>query len=201
MTPVLFALCVIAAVLELDTTYAFQFTLSRGIIAAPLFSLITGDIMAGIQIGVFTELLFADINPLGGVLPPSAVVCSAVALALHSCGTELYLTFIFGVLAALAFAFVEKHRRKSRFRFLIYWEQKIIQKPTRINRALFVSLLAAAAMNFLILVAFVWGGIQLSRWLVPHLSYQAQLACKFAYMAVPWIGLAALVPEFRLKTR
>ena len=97
MTPMLFLLCLLAAVLELDTTYAFQLTFSRGIIAAPLFSLLTGDVMAGIQIGVFTELLFTDVNPLGGVLPPSAVVCSAVALALHASGLELYLTFIFGV--------------------------------------------------------------------------------------------------------
>lgn len=57
MTPEVFMLCVFAALLELDTTYAFQLTFSRGIIAAPLMSLITGDVMAGIQIGVFTELI------------------------------------------------------------------------------------------------------------------------------------------------
>lgn len=71
MTPEIFALCVSAALLELDTTYAFQLTLSRGIIAGPLLSLWTGDLMAGIQVGVFTELLFSDVNPLGGILPPA----------------------------------------------------------------------------------------------------------------------------------
>ena len=140
MTPTLFLLCLLAAFLELDTTYAFQLTFSRGIIVAPLFSLFTGDVMAGIQIGVFTELLFADVNPLGGILPPSAVVCSVVALALHSPGTPLYITFIFGVIAALLFAITEKYRRRLRFRWLIYWEQKMIQKPAAVNRAVWVSL-------------------------------------------------------------
>jgi mannose/fructose/N-acetylgalactosamine-specific phosphotransferase system component IIC len=201
MTPSLFFLCVFAAILELDTTYVFQLTFSRGIIAAPLFSLLTGDIMAGVQIGVFTELLFTDVNPLGGILPPSAVVCSAVALALHVSGTELYITFIFGVVAALVFAIAEKYRRRSRFRFMIYWEQKIVQKPASVNRAVAISLFSSAAINFLILFLFIWGGIPAAKWLAIHLPYQAQIACKFAYMAVPWIGLAALVPEFRLKTR
>ena len=201
MTPELFCLCLLAALLELDTTYAFQLTFSRGIIAAPIFSLITGDVMAGIQIGVFTELLFADVNPLGGILPPSAVVCSAVALALHTNGTELYLTFIFGVIAALLFAIVEKYRRKSRFRWMVYWEQKIVQKPASVNRAVAISLFSSAAINFLILFLFIWGCLPLAKWIAVHLPSQAQIACKFAYMAVPWIGLAALVPEFRLKTR
>ena len=56
MTQVLL-ICIVGALLELDTTYAFQFTLSRGIIAGPLLSLITGDLMAGLQIGIFTELI------------------------------------------------------------------------------------------------------------------------------------------------
>ncbi len=201
MTPAIFALCLLAAFLELDTTYAGQLTFSRGIIAAPIFSLITGDTMAGIQVGVFTELLFADVNPLGGILPPSAVVCSLVTLALHTLGIELYITFIFGVIAALLFAIIEKYRRKSRFRWLIYWEQKITQKPTTIYQAISMSLLTSFLINFLLLFLFIWLGSYLAVWISSHLPSQAQIACNFAYMAVPWIGLAALVPEFRLKTR
>ena len=201
MTPAIFCLCWLAALLELDTTYAFQLTFSRGIIAAPIFSLLTGDLMAGVQVGVFTELLFADVNPLGGILPPSAVVCSAVTLALHAFGIELYFAFIFGVIAALLFAIAEKYRRKSRFRFLVYWEQKIVQKPTAVNRAVAISLVTSFLINFLIVFIFIWGGGHVAVWLFAHLPEQAHLACKFAYMAVPWIGLAALVPAFRLRSR
>lgn len=201
MTPALFSVCVLAALLELDTTYAFQLTFSRGIIAAPIFSLLTGDIMAGIQVGVFTELLFIDVNPLGGVLPPSAVICSATTLALHMLGAELYLAFIFGVLFSLVFAQIEKYRRRSRFRWMIYWEQKIVQKPTSVNRAIVISLFSSFAINFLLLFAFVWAVSPVILWIAAHMPERAQIACKLAYMAVPWIGLAALIPEFRLKTR
>jgi len=201
MTPTLFLLCVLAAFAELDTTYAFQLTFSRGIIIAPLFSLLTGDVMAGIQVGVFTELLFADVNPLGGILPPSAVVCSAVTLAVHYAGAALYLAFLFGVITAILFAIAEKYRRRLRFRWLIYWEQKIIKKPRKVNRAVCVSLLASVIINFLLLFVAIFIGSYAVVWLGSVLPGQAQTACKLAYLAVPWIGLAALIPEFRLKTR
>ena len=53
MTASIIVLCLLAALLELDTTYAGQWLISRPIIAGPLFGLITGDLMAGIQVGVF----------------------------------------------------------------------------------------------------------------------------------------------------
>ena len=116
MTPELFLLCILAAFLELDTTYAFQFTLSRGIVAGPLLSLVTGDLMAGIQVGVFTELLFCDESPLGGILPPSAVICSTVTLALHAMGGELYFAFFFAVCAISAAGLACKPSRLTIFK-------------------------------------------------------------------------------------
>ena len=186
MTPELFLLCILAAFLELDTTYAFQFTLSRGIVAGPLLSLVTGDLMAGIQVGVFTELLFCDESPLGGILPPSAVICSTVTLALHAMGGELYFAFFFGVVSALLFSLAEKSARKNRFKWLVFWEQKILQRPETVTRAIFI---------------FVGAFGLFLGWLAPLIPQKAHLACKFAYLAVPWIGLATLVPTFRLKVK
>ncbi len=201
MTPEVFMLCVLAALLELDTTYAFQLTSSRGIIAAPLMSLLTGDIMAGIQVGVFTELIFADINPLGGILPPSAVVCSAVSLALHALGIDLYFAFFFGVGGAILFSLAEKLMRKNRFKWLVFWEQKITKTPSAVNRTVALALATSFLMNFILIFIFTWICGKLMLWLLPYIPVKAQFACKFAYMAVPWIGLATLVPAFRLKTR
>ena len=136
MTPELVLLCVLAALLELDTTYAFQLTFSRGIIAGPLFAIITGNWMAGIQVGVFTELLFADVSPLGSILPPSAVVCCAVSLALNALGIELCFAFVWGVLAAFFFSQLEQYMRKRRVGILPLWENKITQRPDFINRVI-----------------------------------------------------------------
>ena len=201
MTPEVFMLCVLAALLELDTTYAFQLTFSRGIIAAPLMALVTGDVMAGIQVGIFTELIFADINPLGGILPPSAVVCAAVSLALHALGIELYFSFFFGVAGAILFSQAEKLMRKNRFKWLVFWEQQIVKTPSAVNRAVALALATSFLMNFILIFIFVLLCGKLMLWLLPYIPVKAHFACKFAYMAVPWIGLATLVPAFRLKAR
>ena len=37
--------------------------------------------------------------------------------------------------------------------------------------------------------------------IVAYIPIKAYAAFKFAYMSVPWIGLATLIPAFRLKTR
>ena len=201
MTPELVLLCALAALLELDTTYAFQLTLSRGIIAGPLFAIFTGDWLAGIQVGLFTELLFADINPLGSILPPSAVVCCAVAMALNSLGIELCFAFVWGVLAALLFARAEQYMRKRRVGVLPVWENKIMQRPDTIGRVMILELVTNVLITFVLISLFVWISSSLMLWLLPHLSIRSIVASRFAYMAVPWIGLASLIPEFRLKKR
>lgn len=201
MTVEIVLLCVLAALLELDTTYAFQLTLSRGVIAGPLFALITGDWILGIQIGLFTELLFSDINPLGAILPPSAVVCCAVSLALCAMQIAPCYAFIWGVLGALLFIYAERHVRKQRVQLLAYWEKRILQRPGYINRVVFLELGASFLINFVLISLFVAFSGCVMGWLMPHIPVRAFFACQFAYMAVPWIGLASLIPEFRLKTR
>lgn len=201
MTPEIFSLCALAAILELDTTYAFQLTFSRGIIAGPLLGLITGDLMAGVQAGAFTELIFADVNPLGGILPPSAAICCAATMALHAMGVELYVAFFFGIIGAALFSTLEKFMRKNRFKWLVFREQKITQKPNTVNRTVGFALASSFLMNFIYIFVFVWLIGQLTLALLPHLPMKAHAACKFAFMAVPWIGLATLVPAFRLKSR
>ena len=201
MTPEIVLLCALAAVLELDTTYAFQLMFSRGIIAGPLFAIITGNWMAGIQVGVFTELLFADVSPLGTILPPSAVVCCAVSMALNVLDIELCFAFIWGVLAAFLFAQIEQYMRKRRVKILPFWESKIMQRPGFINRIIVWELGTNALINFVFISLFVWISSQIMLWLLPHIPIQSTVACRFAYMAVPWIGLASLIPEFRFKKR
>ena len=201
MTPEIFTLVAVAALLELDTTYAFQLTFSRGIIAGPLLGLLTGDLMAGLQVGIFTELIFSDVNPLGGILPPSAVVCCAVTLALKAMGVELYFAFFFGVLMAILFSVAEKFMRKKRFKWLVYWEQQILQNPNAINRTVGFSLGSSFLINFILIFLFVLVCGKFMVFLMPLIPLKAHFACRFAYMAVPWIGLATLVPTFGLKLK
>lgn len=201
ISPVIFLVCLAVALLELDTTYAFQLTLSRGIIAGPILGLITGDFIGGLQIGIFTELLFADISPLGGILPPSAVGCCGVSLALHYLGVPLYIAFFFGVCCALILVYAERLARKRRCRWLVFWEQRILKNPACVNKTVALSLLASFGSTFVLFTVLLALTAAITAWWVPHFSEEAHLAFKFAYVAVPWIGITTLIASFRLKTR
>ena len=200
MTQILL-LCILGALLELDTTYAFQLTFSRGIIAGPLLSLITGDLMTGLQVGVFTELIFIDISPLGGLLPPSGAVCCTLTMALCSLGIPTYFAFFFGVIGAVLFSVCEVFVRKHRSIWLARQEHIILLKPPYISIVVIKALALSFAMtlSFLLFYSAVIGG-SVAR-LLPFVPEKLHLASKFAFMAVPWIGLATLVSTFRLKAR
>lgn len=201
MTTTLILLCVFAALLELDTTYAFQLLLSRPIIAGPVFGLFTGDVMAGVQVGVFAELLFADISPLGGIIPPSGIVASVIPLILYALGIELYFGFFLGVGGAVLYSFFDALLRKTRFKWLVFLEKKIGRRPTDIKRTIAATLLLSFLMSFIFISALAWVSAQVMFGVFPYLTAKAHFAFQLAYMAVPWIGLAALIPAFRLKTR
>ena len=200
MTQVLL-ICLIGTLLEMDTTYAFQLTLSRGIIAGPLLSLITGDLTTGLQVGIFTELLFIDINPLGGLLPPSAAICCTLAMALCACGIPVYFSFFFAVIGAILFSICELIARKQRSVWMIRQERKIIQNPARVNGVICKALALSFTMTFVFVLLFSLIMGSSMDLLLPFIPEKLFLASKFAYMAVPWIGLATLVSIFRLKTR
>ena len=194
-------LCLLGALLELDTTYALQLTLSRGIVAGPLLGLLTGDVVTGVQIGLFTELLFIDINPLGGMLPPSAAICCTITLAFCMLQIPICFSFFFGVIGSILFSVCEITFRKRRSDWLVRQEQKIHYRPDYINGVIVRVLGMSFISNFLFVFIFslLFGPVFAQ--LVPFLPEQLQMAGKFAYMAVPWIGLATLISAFRLKTR
>ena len=197
----IFWICLLGSLLELDTTYAFQLTFSRGIIAGPLLGLVTGDVMTGLQVGIFTELLFIDISPLGGLLPPSAAVCCTVSMALCALEIPVYFSFFFGAISAVLFSVAEVLVRKHRIVWIQRQEEKILKHPSHITW----TILQALFLSFLYTFLFVFGmsasvGFSVEK-LLPYLPEQIHIASRFAYMAVPWIGMAALIPLFRLKTR
>ncbi len=144
-------LSLLAAILELDTTYIFQTLVSRPIIAGPLFGCVIGDPMAGVQIGVFAELLCADISPLGGIIPPNGVVACAIPLILYHMGIELYFGFFFGIVAAILYSWIDILLRKTRFTWLVFMETKIGKRPDAISRTLAATLL----LSFLVTFVFV----------------------------------------------
>ncbi len=157
--------------------------------------------MAGVQVGIFAELLFSDISPLGGIIPPSGVVACVIPLLLHVFGVELYFGFFVGVLAALLYSYLDAFLRKTRSPWMVFLENEVNRNPSAIKRIICVTLLLSFLTTFVFVSIVAWASVHLMQWLIPHLTYKIHTAFLLAYTAVPWIGLAALLPTFRLKTR
>ena len=194
-------LCLIAAVLEMDTTYAVQSLVSRPVLSGPLLGWLCGDILAGVQVGIFAELLLADISPLGGIIPPSGVTVCAVTLALNSLGVPPYFGFFLAVLCSIVFAHADAWQRKTRARWIALLQARLSRKPADIKGPIMASLGFSFLTAFLAISILVWGSARLALWALPILPPKMHVTLGLAYAAVPWIGLAALVPAFRLKTR
>lgn len=201
MSALTLILCLVASLLELDVTYAFQTLISRPIIAGPIFGLITGDVMAGVQVGIFAELLFSDISPLGGIIPPSGVVVCVIPLILYAMGIELYFGFFLGVLSAILYSFLDALLRRTRFTWIVFLERGIERRPENIKGVIGMTLLASFLMTFVFLSVTTWLSSWFIFWILPVIPPRIHLAFLLAYTAVPWIGMAAMLPAFQLKTR
>ena len=110
-------------------------------------------------------------------------------------GIELYFGFFLGVLAGILYAQLDRWLRKTRFRLMVFLEKNAAAHPQAIGRTVGWLLLTVFLMNLIF--------VSVCAWICTQLMYNivAYAAFKFAYMAVPWIGLATLIPAFRLKTR
>lgn len=196
-------ICLVGALLELDTTYAFQFGISRGIIVAPILSLFTGDYLAGIQIGIFTDFLFADSLPLGGALPPSSAIASCIAVAMLAMGFPIYLAFFIGVLGAFGCVFLEKKARQNHVSWVAKQEQRIVSSPKRrrVNSLVVRALGMTFALNLIYLLLIV-GVVSVTKsfWM-KNIPLSMHESIKMAYMIVPWIGFATIISNFSIKGR
>lgn len=74
---------IVAVLAGLDRTAAFQFMVSRPIVAAPLAGWVLGEPAAGLQVGALVELLWLGRLPVGAAIPPddTQVAVGATALA------------------------------------------------------------------------------------------------------------------------
>lgn len=198
----LLLICAVLAFIELDTTYLGQVLISRPTVAGSIVGLLSGDFFLGLQLGIFTELIYLDFMPIGGVVPPSgAISCGVAVIMAQFFDVNIYFAFFVGIIGGLAFSFVEKELRRLRARVLPQQEKALKENKTSAACVLFQSLL----LQFLAVYAFllvcvsvigpVFGGI--SAKIPEHLH----MAFKFSYFVVPWIGLAGLLLSFSAKPK
>ncbi len=195
-------ICAVLAFLELDTTYWGQVLISRPIVAGSIIGLLSGNFFLGLQLGIFTELIYLDFMPIGGVTPPSGALSSGIAVIMAQYfGLDIYFAFFVGIIGGLAFSFVEKGLRRLRTRNLPQIEQALRSDKTSAGKIIFQSLLLQFLATYAFLLVCIsvigpaFGGV--SAKIPEHLH----IAFKFSYFVVPWVGLAGLLLSFSAKPK
>lgn len=198
----LFLICAVLALLELDATYLGQILISRPTIVGSILGALSGDFFLGLQLGIFTELIYLDFMPIGGVLPPSgAISCGVAVIMARFFKMDIYFAFFVGIIGGIAFSFLEKELRRLRTKLLPAVEASLKENKTSVGSVMFQSLL----LQFLSIYAFLIVCVSLvgpafgsiSNRIPEHLH----MAFKFSYFVVPWIGLAGLLLSFSAKPK
>ncbi len=198
----LILLCALLAFLELDVTYVGQVLISRPIVAGALLGMFSGDLFLGLQLGIFTELIYLDYIPVGGVVPPSGAISAGTAVLLaHFFAMDIYFAFFAGIITGIMFSFVEKGLRRYRTRILPVVEKALLEGKTSTGAVLAQSLVFQflAVLIFLVVVCTLIG--PLFAYFDEDIPQKMHIAFKFSYFVVPWIGLSVLFISFSSKLK
>lgn len=194
--------CALLAFLELDVTYLGQTLISRPIVVGGLLGLLGGNLFVGLQLGIFTELIYLDYLPVGGVVPPSGAVSAGSAVLLANFfAMDIYFAFFAGIMIGILFSFVEKGLRKYRTRILPVIEKDILEGKVSPGGVLAQSLVFQFLAVFLFMVLVCTTAGPLFAYFDQDIPQTMHIAFKFSYFIVPWIGLAVLFISFSSKLK
>lgn len=194
--------CALIALIELDTTYVGQLLISRPFFVGTILGALTGNLFLGLQIGIFTELIFIDYLPIGGVVPPSGAITSAIAILMnYFFKMDIYFAFFVGIVCGQTFAFLEKYIRNKRSRMLNKMEKKLSERKISPGKIIFRNILMEffIVFVFLLLSMIMFGPLFV--FLHNDISEKVHVAFKFAYYIIPWVGLCGLFLSFSTKPK
>ena len=190
------------ALFELDTTYAGQLLISRPFIVGAVLGALTGNLFLGLQIGIFTELIYIDYLPIGGVVPPSGAVTAAIAILMNRFfDMNIYFAFFVGILCGQIFSFVEKALRSKRSALIEKFESDLIDLKMIPGNAITKSILTEFCVVFAFLITCMALFGPLFNIIHDGISEKIHSAFKFAYYIVPWVGLCGLFLSFSKKPK
>lgn len=194
--------CALVALIDLDTTYIGQLLISRPLFIGAILGALTGNLFLGVQIGIFTELIYIDYLPIGGVVPPSGTITTSIALLMnYFFKMDIYFAFFVGIICGQIFAFVEKYVRNKRAKMLEEIEKDLCEikiSPAKI-------IIRNLGMEFVVVFVFLFLSMivfgPLFNYMQEDISEKVHTAFKFAYYIIPWVGLCGLLLSFSTKPK
>ncbi|MBN1574852.1 MAG: PTS sugar transporter subunit IIC [Deltaproteobacteria bacterium] len=201
--------------LHLDRTAAFQFLVSRPIVASVIAGSVLGEPMVGLGSGLVLELLWLGIHPLGTSIPPDDTVVSVAVpagviladrLTGQILGPDPAAVLALAILMALPLAAVGRWMdiglRVLNGRFLKAAREGIKAGDHRvIGRQVAKSILAIfSAFTVLTIVGACILSALISI-LYPFLDQRFILALKLVYFTTPFFGAAGMLTRLRESGR
>jgi PTS system mannose-specific IIC component len=110
-------LCLISALIALDTAAVFQVMIAQPIVACSLIGLISNDLAMGMQVGLIMQLIWISILPIGAALFPDgnfgSMIAAIIAIVLNrDLPHSDHVIIAFSVMFGLIFSFVGAHALK-----------------------------------------------------------------------------------------
>lgn len=197
---VLPVLCLLVALIELDTVHVVQCMVSRPILLGPLLGALCGVPWLGLAGGALIEFFCVDVLPVGNALPVNGAVATASFLFLASGSSAVPASAAFpaGLALGSLFRSVESAVRSGRVRLAHRAVQSAeAGEPVRFGRLVFAGLAwhASATALFLYAGVLILGPVLDWGWSAAPAS--ARRGLDLAYMNAPWLGLAALLYALR----
>ncbi|MEJ2542967.1 MAG: PTS sugar transporter subunit IIC [Calditrichaceae bacterium] len=157
----LIPLCLIGAVVSLDTFAIFQVLISQPIVACTLIGWLSNDPMTGIQIGLLMQLIWISTLPVGAVTIPDGNLGAIIAtiIAVNTVGIVpdyKSLVILFAIIFGLLMSFVGAHALNTVRTGNVYILNQLLNrveamKLNQVGKAISYSL----TFNFIILFAMI----------------------------------------------
>lgn len=157
----LIPLCLIGAIISLDTFAIFQILISQPIITCTLIGWLSNDPMTGIHIGLLMQLIWISTLPVGAVTIPDGNLGAIVAtiIAVNTIGIlpeYKSLIILFAIIFGLLMSFIGAHALNTVRTGNVYILNQLLNrveamKLNQVGKAISYSLL----VNFLILFVMI----------------------------------------------
>ena len=153
----LIPICILGAIISLDTVAVFQILISQPIIACTLIGWLSNDPLTGIHIGLMMQLIWISTLPVGAVTFPDGNLGAIIAaiIAVNSVGIMpefSNLVILFSIIFGLLMSFVGAHALNTVRTGNIYILNQLLNKVdifklNHVGRAITLSL----TVNFFVL--------------------------------------------------
>ena len=200
----------VGGAIHLDRTAAFQFMVSRPIVAGPLIGWLLGEVHVGLLVGILMELLWINYLPMGSFIPPNetfaAIVASGtVCLCSSRIGTTVREMVMFGVLLAVPMAYVGRYLDILVRRCNVILTKRADQAASgkgsigRIVRLHFMGLLTFYGVFSIAIIFFLILYVEAVTAIYPVLSPGVLITLRLLYALFPMLGFAVLLTMHKEK--